>query len=573
MNGQASNSHLQEIEPLATVTDVWFTFPVLAECSARDKSMWKSLTILSRGLLLVSIPLLAQACFVGLLVQAQAEDAAAQRWAMHTKEVIAKVEEAYRRLLESYAAMRNRIVAGETPAVLLSVHAADPVRDQIGEIAMLVADNPEQQSRVNELAETAHAFLDVLSRQRQLIEHGKEREAYVELDEGGRILGQIRGGIDQIMTTENQLDQERMARLARLMRRQFWIALGGGLAILGATLVLALFFFHGVIKRLSVLSDNTRRLAAGEALHPLLTGADEIAQVDRAFHEMADSLDEKKQENEMFVYSVSHDLRSPLINLQGFSEELKLCCKEVRVLLEEDGIPLAVKVRGRSLLAENFDESIRYIHAAVGRMARIIDSLLRMSRAGRVQYQWQVVDVAAAVAKIVDALHDAIEDKGAEITVDELPPAWGDPTALEQVFANLIGNAVQYLDPRGPVKSKSEHGLRPPRKTLPAVTLISSRTTAWGSPRPITIGCSPRSTGFKPTWRKGKAIGPGPGAADRGAARRHDLDGVGRRGRHHLLRGLTPGGSPGSADQSRGHGAPPPETFEETQSQWEPNRS
>ena len=95
----------------------------------------------------------------------------------------------------------------------------------------------------------------------------------------------------------------------------------------------------------------------------------------------------------------------------------------------------------------DIEESIRFIQAAVGRLARIIDALLRLSRAGRVEYQWQEVDLAATVGKIVEALHDTITAKGAEVAVGELPPAWGDPTALEQVFANLIGNAVQYLDP------------------------------------------------------------------------------------------------------------------------------
>ena len=55
--------------------------------------------------------------------------------------------------------------------------------------------------------------------------------------------------------------------------------------------------------------------------------------MDRAFHDMATSLDQQKQENEMFVYSVSHDLRSPLINLQGFSEELSLSYRDLQGLL------------------------------------------------------------------------------------------------------------------------------------------------------------------------------------------------------------------------------------------------
>ena len=75
----------------------------------------------------------------------------------------------------------------------------------------------------------------------------------------------------------------------------------------------------------------------------------------------------------------------------------------------------------------DIEESIRFIQAAVGRLARIIDALLRLSRAGRVEYQWQAVDLAATVGKIVEALHDTITAKEAQVAVGELPPAWGDP--------------------------------------------------------------------------------------------------------------------------------------------------
>jgi signal transduction histidine kinase len=213
---------------------------------------------------------------------------------------------------------------------------------------------------------------------------------------------------------------------------------------------LGFIFLDGVIKRLAILRENARRFGDGRALAPALTGQDEIAEVDRAFHEMASSLDQQKQENEMFVYSVSHDLRSPLINLQGFSEELSLSYRDLERLLRHEQIPPAIRDDGLKLLTENIEDSIRYIQTAVGRLERIIDALLRLSRAGRVEYQLQNVDVAVLAQKIIDALHDTIAGKKAAIHVGDLPSAWGDPTALEQIFANLLGNAVHYLDPARP---------------------------------------------------------------------------------------------------------------------------
>src|SRR5207248_4305129 len=71
----------------------------------------------------------------------------------------------------------------------------------------------------------------------------------------------------------------------------------------------------------------------------------------------------------------------------------------------------------------------------------------RLSRAGRVEYRWEMVDVNRIVRAIVGAAAGTVQEKGATVTFHELPPVWGDTTALEQVFANLFNNALAYLDP------------------------------------------------------------------------------------------------------------------------------
>ncbi|MHB1556858.1 MAG: sensor histidine kinase, partial [Isosphaeraceae bacterium] len=283
-----------------------------------------------------------------------------------------------------------------------------------------------------------------------LVGSGARARAVERLADGARRLDGLRAVIAEVRGDEERLDRRRMDELGRTSERQVWTLVGGGAAIVVSTLILALLFLQGIIQRLDVLRDNARRFGEGKPLNPRLTGRDEITEVDRAFHEMADNLGQQKQENEMFVYSVSHDLRSPLVNLQGFSEELGLSCRDLRELFVRDDVPEPVRRRGLQLMDRDVEESIRFIQAAVGRLARIIDALLRLSRAGRVEYQWQEVDLQAIVGRIVAALHDSIADKGAQVSVDALPPAHGDPTALEQVFANLIGNAVQYLDPDRP---------------------------------------------------------------------------------------------------------------------------
>src|SRR5207237_1410277 len=120
------------------------------------------------------------------------------------------------------------------------------------------------------------------------------------------------------------------------------LLLAGGAASAVITLGIGIIFNKSINQRFAMLTDNARRLAAGKTLVPPLHGNDEIAELDHVFHEMRASLAEaaqrerdytgqleqrvaertaeltaanrdlahKNQENELFVYSVSHDLRS-----------------------------------------------------------------------------------------------------------------------------------------------------------------------------------------------------------------------------------------------------------------------
>jgi PAS domain S-box-containing protein len=161
-------------------------------------------------------------------------------------------------------------------------------------------------------------------------------------------------------------------------------------------------------------------------------------------------LAQKNAENEMFVYSVSHDLRSPLVNLQGFSKELEKACLQLKSLLAGETVPPDVGDRGRILLDGKMAKSVGFIQTAVLRLSGIIDAMLRLSRAGRVEYRRETVDVGRLVGQVIGAAQGTIAERGAVVQAGELPPAWGDRTAIEQVFGNLIGNALTYLDPARP---------------------------------------------------------------------------------------------------------------------------
>ena len=246
---------------------------------------------------------------------------------------------------------------------------------------------------------------------------------------------------------------ERALETARTQGRyeeEGWRVRKDGTPIWGSIVMTAIRDAEGRLQGFGkVTRDFTDRKEAEDRIRRLNAELEERVRARTAqLSESNRSLLQKNQEVETFVYSVSHDLRSPLVNLQGFSQELKLVGKELRGLLDVPGLPDQVQKRGVELVDGDMAEAIRFIQSGVTRLSNIIDALLRLSRAGRVVYQWQAVDLGPVVRRVVESQAAVIAQKGATVEVGELPEVWGDPTAVEQVFANLIVNALNYLDPQ-----------------------------------------------------------------------------------------------------------------------------
>ena len=230
----------------------------------------------------------------------------------------------------------------------------------------------------------------------------------------------------------------------------------GAAFMVAATIILFLIAMSWIANTLNKMEQARRE--ANEALEK---SSREILELNAVLEqrvaertaELADAnvdLLQKNQENEMFVYSVSHDLRSPLVNLQGFSRELGAVCQSMRELLTRPEMPEPLSKQGLELVDSDMQHSIRFIQTAVTRLSNIIDALLRLSRAGRIEYRLQHVDVAATVQRIVESMHRTVVERDASIRLHELPDACGDAAAIEQVFANLIDNALKYRDPARP---------------------------------------------------------------------------------------------------------------------------
>jgi signal transduction histidine kinase len=421
--------------------------------SQRGSEVGVNLSIVKKGLILAAIPLLTQLLFLGVLFKMRRDQLHAQKLAMHSKEVIAQTEGFFRVVMEGRAAVCSLTLTGGPVFVNAWEKARHEAADQLLALRDLVNDNPSQQKRIDRIIQQTQEALGRLDAIAQMARQPQTRNKAMSALGELWVLSfadELRRELDEFLREEERIDGERQQSLERVREEETWTLIGGAVLALLSTAGLAFVFRQGVASRLAVLMDNVHRIGAGERLPAPMGGRDELGRLDRVFHEMADTLDQKDRENELFVYSVSHDLRSPLVNLQGFSQELALVCQDLRRIVAENGVPSSVRERVDTLLDRNANESIQFIQTAVRRLATIIDSLLRLSRVGRVVYDWQQVDVRAVVERVVTALGNSIVQKGARVTVGDLPPAWGDATAIEQIFANLLGNALNYLDPARP---------------------------------------------------------------------------------------------------------------------------
>lgn len=150
----------------------------------------------------------------------------------------------------------------------------------------------------------------------------------------------------------------------------------------------------------------------------------------------------KNAEMERFVYTVSHDLNSPLVTIRGFLG-----------LMERD------IARGN---IERVERNCARIDRAAGKMARLLEELLQLSRVGRVVNTPEEVVLAELAREAAEQVAGRITDRGVRVEIDpDLPVVYGDRPRLLEVLQNLIDNAVKYMG--GPGGAAGRGGLPPER--------------------------------------------------------------------------------------------------------------
>lgn len=161
-------------------------------------------------------------------------------------------------------------------------------------------------------------------------------------------------------------------------------------------------------------------------------------------------LQRKNEELESLLHILSHDLRAPLVNLEGFSQELRLSIDSL--LLHPDD----------PALLQDVLEAQKFIASTTARMAGVIASALQVARIGRQRTPQGIVDMNSLLQDCVRTLSHQIEASQARLEIPRLLPCHGNFQSLSQVFTNLLDNAIKYAReneaPRIVFSSRQEAG-------------------------------------------------------------------------------------------------------------------
>lgn len=160
------------------------------------------------------------------------------------------------------------------------------------------------------------------------------------------------------------------------------------------------------------------------------------------------------EEIQRFAYIVSHDLRAPLVNIMGFTSELEDANKKIASQHQSvaENAPNLLIPEAVEATRDDMPEAISFIRASTEKMDRLINAILDLSRAGQRVLDPVQVDMNVLIGNILDSMAQQIEEAEVEISVESLPELHTDFLAIEQIFANLIENAVKYRSTERPSK-------------------------------------------------------------------------------------------------------------------------
>jgi signal transduction histidine kinase len=313
-------------------------------------------------------------------------------------------------------------------------------------LAQLTSDNPVQVANIAKLRPAVEARLAQFAKEMEFIRQNDAASATALVREAAA--GGTGAAIRDVANAMRAEEERQFAwRTANADHSQ---VLASSVTMAGSGMVIAL-------AGLSVFLVRRSSRARDEA-EALLR--DNNVNLEATVGERTADLREANNEIQRFAYIVSHDLRSPLVNIMGFTSELEQLRGDIfrriaslartaslspQALVNATDNAEPVLEGADKQLSEDFGEALGFIKSSIAKMDRLISAILNLTREGRREFQPERIDTRELIEGIVATVaHQASEAK-AQIRIEPLPHIISDRLAVEQIFSNLIDNALKYL--------------------------------------------------------------------------------------------------------------------------------
>ncbi|MFN4014386.1 MAG: sensor histidine kinase [Reyranella sp.] len=391
--------------------------PLFASSFAR-----RTISLLAAGVLAL-LAIVAASVWLSVRTAQHAEEAVIER------QIRALTTNLLASTIDAETGQRGYLLTGE-PRYLTPFERAQPrLRRDIAALRELVAKDPSHLAAVNELSGVIDAKMAELT---ETIEQAKagRREAAIQTvlsDRGRLLMERTRGLFAQMISDAEERVAVRLQAVTEGAEILTWVTAAGSLLIV--------LFVAGA--SLTVVQYTRELVAARAELQALNVGLEERVA------ERTEALTRANEEIQRFAYIVSHDLRSPLVNIMGFTSELEAAMKSVGPYVAGDATMVD---RARVATEEDIPEALRFIRASTGKMDGLINAILKLSREGRRELRPEPVDLVTLFKNAAASVRHQTDEVGAEISVPTSAPVLvSDRLALEQIVGNVVDNAVKYL--------------------------------------------------------------------------------------------------------------------------------
>lgn len=244
-----------------------------------------------------------------------------------------------------------------------------------------------------------------------------------------------------------------------------WQDLLPGMAAAGAvalllSLALAWLLSRSIARPLNQMTVAAEAMARGDYEHRIpVRRPEEVGRLAAAFNRMAREVGQTNRMLKDFLANASHELKTPLTSIQGFSQAM---------------------ADGTLQTPEEYAEAGEIVHDEAARMRRLVDDLLYLSRieAGQIRFDFRDCDLTDLLGQCAQRVQRQVQERAIHLTTELSPTLLiqADPDRLEQVFQNLLSNALKHTPAQGAITVRARPGGAPLGQRQPGVLVTVHNT-------------------------------------------------------------------------------------------------